>query len=66
MELTPTEELLIEGLTAFEVSKENTIGVLLFLQTEIQQNLLIDYMRNHQEATEQDILQEMKRILRMK
>ena len=63
MEFTQIQKLLIYGLKLSKAEKETQMGVCLFLETEEQQLLMIDYLRHNPEATEQEILNEMGAIL---
>ncbi len=63
MALTKTQEHLILGLGLFDLTEEEQEAIFLFLQTEEQQTQMVDYLLGHQDATGQDILKEMSRIL---
>ena len=65
MELTKTQKTLAYGLKQFPISEENLKGVFLFLhQDEAKMKEMIKYLVQNKNAKEQDILNEMGRILK--
>ena len=56
MKLTETEEILINGLLAFGVEKDLVPGIVVMLETEIAQDQMIDYMCNHPQAKQEELL----------
>ena len=61
--LTKTQNMLIYGLKQFKISKENRVSIALFLESEEDQILMIDFLIHNQEATEQEILKAVRNIL---
>lgn len=66
MALTRTEELLIDGLRLFDLTEEEQEGIFLFLETEEQQNKMIDFLLENRNATGQEILRKTKEIITAK
>ena len=64
MALTQTEKFLIAGLKLFDLTEEEQESIFLMLQTEEQQVAMMDFLAANRNATQQDILWEMVRILR--
>ena len=64
MELTQTQKHLALGLRLFELTEEEQEAIFLFLRTEEQQTAMVDYLLDHEHATGQDVLKELRRILR--
>ena len=65
MELTVTQKLLIYGMTLFPLSEENQEGIFFMMKTEERQILMIGYLQTHPQATEQEILNEAGRIIKL-
>ena len=63
--VTKCEEILIHWLRAIGVSEENAVNVMLALETPEQQDMLAEFMTDNKGATEQDILKEAIRILKV-
>lgn len=64
MSFTQTEKHLVIGLKLFGLTEENQRAIFLALQTEEQQRAMVDYLMEHLNADEQDILKETVRILK--
>ena len=62
--LTQTELDLIRGLMIFGVEREAIIGIMIALKDEDSQWQMIDFMVEHQQATQEDILEELVRIIK--
>ena len=62
--LTKGEEILVRCLKAIGMSEDDTVGVILALETPEQQDMLADFLWNNRDATNQDVLKETIRILK--
>ena len=62
--LTKGEEILVRCLKAIGMSEDDTVGVILALETPEQQDMLADFLWNSRDATDQDVLKETIRILK--
>ena len=62
MELTYTQELLMNGLDLFGVEKDAIVLILTALQKEKQMEELMQYMVNNRTATQEQILLKMVEI----
>ena len=62
--LTKGEEILVRCLKAIGMSEDDTVGVILALETPEQQDMLADFLWNNRDATDQDVLKETIRILK--
>lgn len=62
MALSWEEQTLIDGLQVFEVSRPNQVIVFLILQTDEQKMQMVDYLLEHRDATEQEILTKAQEI----
>ena len=62
MMLTETEILLIRGLKLFKMETDAIVGILLSLREEEQPVELMEWMSQHEGATESDILRAMLEI----
>ena len=62
--LTQTQELLLDGLRAFGVEKDLIIGIMIMLTEEEQQEQLMEWMADHEEAMPETILQKATDIAR--
>ena len=65
VKLTEAQKLLIRGLRLFDLSEEEQEATFICLQTEGQQIAMMDYLATHRNATGQDILKELSRILKV-
>ena len=63
--VTKREEILILCLKAIGVSEDNAVNVVLSLETVEQQDMLAEFLAANRDATEQDVLRETVRILKM-
>lgn len=63
MALTETEKLLLDGLMVFGLDKEDILIVMALLETEEQQDQMIEFLVNHRSATQQDILKTVTMIV---
>ncbi len=63
MELTKMQKLLIYGLTLFGLDEETQLSIFLLMQTAEQQAAMIVFLQTHENATEQQILKQVKQIL---
>ena len=63
MELTMHQKHLIRGLRLFDLTEEEQEIIFLFLEKEEEQIEMIDYLMDHQHATQQDILGKLFEIL---
>lgn len=61
--MTETQELLIDGLKIFGVSKREAILLMLRMQDETQMWELMEWMTEHQGATEKEILAVAEKIM---
>lgn len=64
--LTTEEKLLLYGLKLHKVSKEDAIAVMLSVEEKEDQLLLIHYMMTHEDASAQEIINEVGRIFEQK
>ena len=62
--LSKREEILIRWLKAIGMSEDNTMGVILALDTPEKQDTLARFMTGNKDATDQDVLRETVRILK--
>ena len=62
MELTETEKYLISGLKLQKVSKGKLAAICLMLETEKQQMKMIQYIAEHEDATDDDLMRLARRI----
>ena len=63
--VTEREIILIHWLKAIGVSEDNAVNVIISLETVEQQDMLAEFLTANQDATEQDILRETVRILKI-
>ena len=63
--LTKGEEILIRWMKAIGMSEDDTVGVILALETPEQQDMLAEFLSINRDATDQDVLKETLRILRL-
>lgn len=63
--VTKCEEILILCLKAIGVSEDNAVNVIISLETVEQQDMLAEFLTANQDATEQDVLRETVRILKL-
>ena len=61
-ELTKVQKMLLYGLKLYNVAKEDAVAIVAYFE-EDDQVMLINYMKTHENATPQDILNESGRIL---
>ena len=65
MILTQTQKLLIDGLTQYPVTEENQEAIFLFLyRDEAQMQEMIKFLALNEKATEDEIMEELSRILK--
>ena len=64
MELTVTQKLLIYEMTLFPLSEETQKAIFHSMKTEERRILLIGYLQTHSKATEEEILNEVGRIIK--
>lgn len=62
MSLTKTEQDLINGLKVFGVSKGTGAMIFVMLGEEQKFQKMVEYMVNHRNATEKDLLEQAKKI----
>ena len=62
MELTENQKLLINGLKAFGVSKGKAAAIFMTAQRERHAVALMEYMADHPEATEEELLDKAREI----
>ena len=63
MELTPTQKALIYGLTLFPLTDQDQKAIFHLLKTDEKRMMLIIYLKRHENATSQEILNETARIM---
>lgn len=63
-DLTKEQKLLIRGLKIFKMTLEETIAIVLALETREQQIELMQWMTEHREATSSDIIGKTMDIIR--
>ena len=61
-EFTETERLLMELLIEANLTKEDCIGICLFMRTEDQRKMMITYLTKNPKAKLNDIAKEMVKI----
>ena len=67
MEMTKTQKMLVCGLKRFPISEETLKNVFLFLRKdEAMMKDMIRFLVQNEQATEEDIMSELTRILSMK
>lgn len=54
--LTQTEKHLINGLKAFGMDMDETIGIMVALDTPEKQNKMLEWMLNHLKATPSEVI----------
>ena len=64
MELTITQKLLIYGLTLFPLEEQDQEAIFLVLKTQEQQEEMVAFLMLHPEASGQEVLNEMGRIIK--
>lgn len=62
--LTKSEEILIRCLKAIGMTEDDTVGVMMALESQEQQDMLADFLWDNRDATDQDVLRETIRILK--
>ena len=63
--ITECEKILIRILKAIGLSEDDTVGVMASLETPEQQDMLVDFLEANRNATNQDVLRETVRILKL-
>ena len=63
--LTESEKILIRILKCMGLDEDETVGTVLSLDTEEKQDMLVEFIGTHREATSQEILREVIRILKV-
>ena len=63
--LTESEKILVRILKAVGLSKDDTVGVIVSLETPEQQEMLVDFLASNRDATDQDVPKETVHILKM-
>ena len=64
MELSKTQKQLLSGLKVFGMTEEETTAVMLTLRTEKQMNMMINYMLSNQQATTEELLDNVLEIIK--
>ena len=64
MALTPAQKHLIHGLKMFGMAEDETVGIMLALDTPEKRDKLMVWMAQHREATPSDIIGKTIDILR--
>lgn len=64
MELTETQSALIQLLKLLNIEEKAIITILLALQEEKQMLKMIDYIDNHRNATQQEITEQLLKIMK--
>ena len=61
--LTRTEIDLARAVGKYNLSKDTAVGIFAFLEKEDQQLEMLEFLKNNPDATEQDILKALKKII---
>ena len=62
MELLLTQKLLLAGLKLFRVSKGQCMVIMMLMDTEEKRWSLMEYLQNHLNASEEEIMTQARRI----
>ena len=62
MELLLTQKLLLDGLKLFRVSKGQCMVIMMLMDTEEKRWRLMEYLQNHLNASEEEIMTQARRI----
>lgn len=62
--LTEAEKILIRILKCMGLDEDETVGTVLSLDTPEKQDMLVDFIEMNRDATSQEILREVLRILK--
>lgn len=63
MELTLIQKLLIYGLTLFPLNEEEQKAIYHILRTDEEKEMLISFLKENENATAQEIKEEVSRII---
>ena len=63
--LTEGEKILVRCLKAIGMNEEDTVATMISLETVEQQDMLAEFLGNHMDATSEEVLREVVRILKL-
>ena len=66
MVLTKKQQAMIAYLKAYEATEDETVGIMLMLDSEAQLDKMKEWMRAHMDATMDEVEEEAEKIARVK